>query len=467
MDRIGQIGISWRNGGPEALARFTVPVEERADWLRRFAAQAGTRELVYLATCNRVELVFVGDGERTLTSYRNPFYEALTGERPKPGMAERTFRAWGGEGAAEHLFLIASGLDSARVGEPEITHQVREAYELSRGLGLTGPRLDLLFEEALKVARRVHSRSAIGEGRQSLAEIALDHVRMRLRRTPGAVAVVGVSAMTERCARVLGEAGTPVFVVNRTLERAETLARDTNARARGADPGDRDSNARACAASAEARSLDAFRTAPDPVEAVVLATGAPETVLGYQTLELLAARAPSGEPPLIIDMSIPPDVSPDDARRAGFERIGMDEVLREAEQNRERRLVEAADARAIVDEALLGLRRRMVDRILAPIFAAMQRRFRDTAIDGVERLFGKELAGLGEAERETVRRWAETLARRFAHLPTEGLRGVAFEAGPEAVEAFLAKADESMVKILREAADRTDIPSIPEEEGTA
>jgi glutamyl-tRNA reductase len=446
MDRIGQIGISWRNGGPEALARFTVPAEKRAAWLRRFAAEAGVRELVYIATCNRIELVFVGDGERMLTSYRIPFYEALTGERPKPGVAERTFRAWGGEGAAEHLFLIASGLDSARVGEPEIAHQVREAYELSRGLGLTGPRLDLLFEEALKVARRVHSRSSIGEGRQSLAEIALDHVRNRLRRTPGAVAVVGVSAMTEHCARALREAEAPVYVVNRTLARAEALARDIRA---------------------EARSLDAFTSAPEAVEAVILATGAQEPILAFPDLELLAARAPSGEPPLIMDLSIPPDVSPDEARRAGFERIGMDEVLREAEQNRERRLIEAADARAIVDEALLGLRRRMVNRILSPLFAAMQRRFRDTAIEGVERLFDKELAGLGDEERAVVRRWAETLARRFAHLPTEGLRGVAFEAGPEAVEAFLAKADESMVKILRDAAERTDLPSVPEEEGTA
>lgn len=445
MDRIGQLGISWRNGGPEALVRFTVPAEERGAWLRRFAERTGVREAVYLATCNRVELVFVGDGTRPLAGYRRPFYEQLTGERPQPGVAERTFRAWGGEGAAEHLFLTASGLDSARIGESEIAHQVREAYELSRSLGLTGSRLDLLFEEALKVARRVHTHSAIGEGRQSLAEIALDYVRERLRRTPGPVAVIGVSAMTERCALALRKSGTTVSIINRTLERAQTLALEIGA---------------------EARSLDAFRKNPEMIEAVICATGAPGPVLDRNVLARIAASSPSGEPPLIIDMAVPPDVSPQDAISAGLERIGMEEVLHEAERNRARRLLEAADARTIVDEALPGLRRRMIDRILAPLFTAVQQRFRETALAGVERLLAKDLPQLSGDERETVRRWAEAMARRLAHLPTVGLRGIAYDIGPEAVEAFLARADTSMIDILHEAPEWSDLPAA-EEDGSS
>jgi glutamyl-tRNA reductase len=252
--------------------------------------------------------------------------------------------------------------------------------------------------------------------------------------------------MTERCARTIREDNTCVYVVNRTLERAEALARNIGG---------------------EARVLSVFRTKPDPVEAIVLATGAPHTILEYQDLEHLAARSPSGEPPLIIDLSIPPDVSPGDAEKAGLDRIGMKEVLEEAEKNRERRLLEAEDACKIVDEALIGLRRRLVDRVLSPLFAAVQRRYRQTALEGVERLFRKELSGLSGSEQEALRRWAETLARRFAHLPTAGLRGVAFEIGHQAVEAFLAQADESMVKILRDASRRADITSVSKEEEAA
>ena len=446
MDKIGLIGISWRQGGPEALARFTVPGDRRSDWLQRFAETTGLSEIVYLATCNRIEIVFVNGGETPPADYRAPFFEALVGRKAKPGEAEKVFQIWRGEGAIEHLFLTASGLDSARVGEVEINGQVRDAYELSRKLSLTGPRLDLLFEETFKVARRVHRQSTIGEGRQSLAEIALDHLRKRLKRTPGPVAFIGVSAMTERCARAISSSGTPIYVVNRTFKRAEELAGKIGGEARG---------------------LEDFRVQPDPVEAIILATGAAQKVLGFYDLERLAARTPSGEPPLVIDLAIPPDVLPEDAEKAGLVRIGMTEVLAEADMNRERRLNEAEDALRIVDESLIGLRRRLVDRVLSPLFAAVQRRYRHTALEGVERLFKKELSGLEEKERQAVRRWAETLARRFAHLPTTGLRGVACEFGTDAVEAFLSQADESMIKILREASDRADINSVSKEEEAA
>ncbi len=445
MDRIGLMGISWRQGGPEALARFTVPTEERPDWLRRFARQSGVCELVYLATCNRVEVVLVSDGKTPLASYRAPLFEALVGCKPQPGEAIRALRGWRGEGAAQHLFLVASGLDSARIGETEIAGQVRDAYQLSRALGLTGPRLDLLFEEALKVARRIHAESRVGRGRESLAEIALDHLRERLRRTPGAVAAVGVSIMTERCALSLAEAGERVFVVNRSLEPAMALARRIGG---------------------SARTLDAFRADPDPVEALVLATGAPHAVLERPHLERLAARAPSGEAPLTVDLAIPPDVAPEDARLAGITRVGMEEVIAAAERNRERKRLEAVDASEMVDEALVGLRHRMIDRVLSPLLAAVQRRYRQTALQGVERLFRKELSGLGETERYAVRRWAETLARRFAHLPTTGLRGVAYDVGPAAVDAFLTHADQRMVEVLRESANRPDVLSLSEEEST-
>jgi glutamyl-tRNA reductase len=401
-------------------------------------------ELVYLATCNRVEIAFVTDGERCISKYRRPLFEALIGRCPEPDEAESSFQMWCGEDAAKHLFLIACGLDSARIGECEISGQVRDAYETSRKLGLTGPRLDLVFEEAFKVNRHVHSRSSIGEGRQSLAEIALDYLRERLKRTPGPVAFVGISPMTDRCARAFAGSDTPVYVVNRTLNPAVQLAQEV-----GGTP----------------RTLTEFCESPDPVEAIMLATGSPDSVLKHKHLERLAARTPSGEPPLVVDLAIPPDVCLEDARKAGVTRYGMEDVLQEAEKNRERRLLEAEDARLIVEEAMQGLRRRLLDRILSPLFATLQRRYRKTALEGCERLFRKELSGLGEQEREAVRRWAETLARRFAHLPTAGLRGVAFEFGPGAVEAALAQADDSMIKILREASDQVEVspPSKKEE----
>ena len=105
---------------------------------------------------------------------RRDAFQLLTRRAAAPGEAERRLRAWHGEGAAEHLFLTAAGLDSACVGEIEILGQVRHAQERSLELGLCGPTLGLVFEEALRIAGRVHGGTKLAEGRVSLAEIAVE-----------------------------------------------------------------------------------------------------------------------------------------------------------------------------------------------------------------------------------------------------------------------------------------------------
>lgn len=430
MHRIGVVGISWRHRRSDLLGAFTIPREERPGRVPRLAAALGVRELVYLATCNRVELAFAIDGTTPIAECRRKVFAALAQREPHPGEAEQALRVWQGEGAAEHLFLMTAGLDSARVGESEVTGQVRDAVEEARALGLLGARLETVFTEALKVAKRVRPVTEGRIGRVSLADIALRHVSERLARTPGSVALIGISPMTEQCARSLAAAGTRVIIVNRTPERARALAADVGG---------------------ESRALDAFRSAPDDVEAVVVATGAREPVLSRGDLERLAARASSGEAPLVVDLGVPANVAPEDAAAADVPRVGMDDISEEAAVDRGRVLLEFADARAIVDEALTDLRRHAEERLIGPMIAQMRLRYQRTALEGVERLFERDLAGLGEPERDSIRRWAETLARRFAHVPSVGLRDLAFQAGPSAVEAFFRNSEPELARELQQA----------------
>jgi glutamyl-tRNA reductase len=383
-----------------------------------------------------VEVAFVTDGETPITVCRRRIFAALMGREPRGGEAEQTLRVWQGEGAAEHLFLTAAGLDSARVGESEVAGQVREALDQSRALGLLGPRLEHVFGEALKVAKKVRPVTEGKIGKVSLSEIALRHVEDRLHRSPGAVAVLGVSPMTEQCAEALASRGVPIVVVNRTLEHAVELA----AKVGGI-----------------ARSLEEFRSSPDRVEALIAATGARQPVLVRADLERIAARSGSGESPLVVDLGVPANIGPEDALAADVPRIGMDEISDEAALDRERVLMEFADARAIVDGALTEMRRHAAERLVGPMIAQLRLRYRHTALEGVERLFERELAGVGEAERETIRRWAETLARRFAHVPSVGLRDLVFEVGPSAVATFFGNAEPELARELREAAERSGV----------
>lgn len=438
LEELGIVGISWRQDGSEALARFALPREGRDERLRGFARKAGLAELAYLDTCNRVEIIFArtadaATGNGRQDDIRPLVYELLMGQAPEPGEAERTLKAWHGEGACEHLFLVAAGLDSAALGEVEIVGQVRACRDHSTELGLSGPRVELLFQEALGIAAQVRGATRLGHGRVSLAEVAVEKLRERLERTPGTVALVGVSAMTERTARSLAKAETPLIFVNRTPAKARAAALPW---------------------SAAAMPLADFLRDPPTVEAVLSAAGALEPLLTEPALERIAAKTPSGQAPLLVDMAVPDNIDRRACRKLGLPRIGMDEIVREAQVNREARLIEAAQARELVDEALPRLRDLFAERVYGPLFGALQNRYRHTAREGVRRLLKKDLKGLGDAERQAVETWAEVLARRFAHIPTLGLRGLLHHGPDGSLDAFLAGLDEEFAGELRQALDR-------------
>lgn len=430
LDELGIVGISWRQVGSEALAGYSLPEDARDAGLASFARSHGLAEVAYVETCNRVEVVFADAVGTPARDLRAAVLELLTGSSCEPGEAERTLWAWRGEGACEHLFLVAAGLDSAAVGEVEIAGQVRLAHDRARASGLCGARLALLFEEAGRIAAAVRTTTGLGEGSVSLAEVAVGHIRRRLARTPGTVALIGVSPMTERAALSLAKDDVPLTVVNRTEDKARELADRFGGRH---------------------SSLDAFCRAPGPVEALLCATGSAETVLDAEALARISAAANSGEPPLAIDMAVPADIDAEACSRLGVPRIGMDNIVHEAEANRSARLLAAADARAQVDAALPRLRDKVVDRIYGPMFGALQEHYQETASEAVERLL--KTVGDDDVDAEAIDAWAKSLARRMAHLPTVGLKGL-LRYGPEgSLDAFLRGLDPERRNLLRSVVD--------------
>ena len=154
-------------------------------------------------------------------------------------------------------------------------------------------------------------------------------------------------------------------------------------------------------------------------------------------------------------MAVPPDIDKRACKELHLKCLSMDDIIHEAESNRQARLMEAAQARQRVDNALLRLHDQFAERAYGPLFGALQNRYRHTARMGVNRLLSKELKGLGAAEREAIETWAEVLARRFAHIPTLGLRGLLHYGPDGSLEAFLEGLDAEFADELRQALNRS------------
>ena len=417
MHQIGVVGLSYRHAGIDEVARLSIPKGDLEPRLRALREALGVAELLYLGTCNRVELLFATHDGDSAGDLRDPALEQLTGRRSEPGQAARLLRAWAGESALEHVLLLACGLDSAQAGEREIAGQLRASWATARAAGTSGPLLDRLVGESLAMANRVRRLQTETQA-PSLADLAAARVLEHLNARRDVVALIGVSPMTRRCGLTLHRAGVPLLIVNRSLAPAAELAASVGGRA---------------------VLLEQFRSQPHPVAALVLAAGGGELVLDASALQLLAAQSGRGNT-LAIDFGVPPNVDPEDARDTGIVRIGMSELVQEVQEQRATELLRLAPVRAAIDERLARLREEMATRAIGPKLAELREAFERIAADELERALTAELRGLTEAQRAAIGHLTSRLARRLAHLPIAGMRAAAAHAAPEAIEAFFDEA---------------------------
>lgn len=433
MQQVGLVGLSYRHAGSGHIAGFALSREELPQRLPSLRAALGVDELVYLSTCNRVELVFaVGEG-REAQDCRAQIFRSLTGREPAAGEARSVLRAWTGEAAIEHLFLVACGLDSAQAGEREIAVQLRAAWEAARLAGTCAATLDHVIGEALAMSNRVQQLAA-GARAPSLADIAVEQMRRHLGADPYAVALVGVSPMTRRAGEQLSRAGVPLLLVNRTPAVAEQFASELNARLRENSAADRQIAAPPIAIA----SLEEFKARPRPVAGVMAAAAASAAIL--DTFALMNLRRAAPRAPLLVDFGLPPNIDPPASKAAGLERIGMDELIEAAQEQRISQLMRLAPVRAAIDDRLARLRSQLAARSIGRQLAGLREDFERIASSEMERLLGEGLQDLSAAQKEQLQRFATTIARRLAHLPLAGMRAAAEHASAEVIEAFFREA---------------------------
>ena len=415
MNRLALIGAYYKTAGVEKLGQLALPKADLEQRLAGIAQAAGVAELAYIGTCNRIEFMVADKDPVAVQACRDRIGELL-GENT--GEARKIFRAWAGEGAIEHLFLVAAGLDSAQAGEREIYAQVRLAWTTARAAGTCGPQLDYIFNEALKAAQDVHQQASRPANAESLSGFAVRRVNAHLAGDMGRVALVGISPMTRQCGRVLAAQGLSLIVVNRTLETAQEFAAEIGG---------------------EAVTLEVFKADPGVVDAVVTAVGGAEPVLDMAAAAKMAANAPS-RGVVIVDLGVPPNVDPAVGSIERIHRIGMDSVIAEAAAGRNQRLGELASARLIIDEHLDRLRRDYAVREAAPMIQMMGNHYQALAAESMKRL----PRGKNGEDTEALRQWAESFARKLAHAPIKGLRVLAAEAGPQAVQAYMRGVEEAL-----------------------
>ena len=295
---------------------------------------------VVLSTCNRFEAYIEVDEPVTAAGAVGveAVLEAIEQAAGIPASElDGAYVVHSGRRVAEHLFAVASGLESVVPGEGEIAGQVRRALKTAHEEGTASPDLERLFQRASQAQRKVKNVTAIGRAGRSLVRLALELADSRIADwSAERVLLVGTGAYAAVTLATLRERGATNISVHSPSGRAELFAKKHD-----------------ITAVAEA---DYARVATGSSLLITCTNAAEEPVLGPQHLQAPAAPvaggcpmgAPSAASQLVIDLGMPRNVDPAVANLEGIALLDLDTIRLHAPLEE----LQATDAaRSVVREA--------------------------------------------------------------------------------------------------------------------
>lgn len=393
------VGLNHRTVPLELLERMTVPAERLPKALADLVSRENITEAVVLSTCNRTEIYAtaeryhgaMADVRNSLAEITHVEFEAFTDH----------LYAYHDAAAVAHLFSVASGLDSAVLGESEVLGQVRQAWESATAEGAAGSGLYMLFRHALEVGKRARTETGIGRSMTSVSSAAVALAGERLGSLEGRrVLVLGAGEMGEGMAVSLAGAGVAeVLVANRTPERARAVAERIGGRA---------------------VTLSELPEVLVGVDVLLTSTGATSVMVEHGEVEDVVARR-VGRELLIIDVAVPRDVDPAAAELPGVTLLDMDDLRAFADQGLAERRREATRARDIVDEEVARFRDASTARRVAPVITSLRQQAEVLRRAELDRL-GRNL---GPEEREALDALTKSVVAKLLHEPTIRLKDAA------------------------------------------
>jgi glutamyl-tRNA reductase len=283
-------------------------------------------EVLLYTTCNRVELVCVTDDPEAAGARVRTFFSGHPEFTPA-ALKESFYLHWDQE-AVQHLFRVASSLDSMVVGEPQVLGQVKAAYRTATEHQATGPILNRLLHKAFSVAKRVRGETGIGDRAVSVSYAAVTLGRKIFGDLSGKnVLLLGAGEMAELALEHLrGQGAAKISVANRTLSRGVRLAERFGG---------------------EAVSLEELETQLLTADILISSTGAGDFLLTRDQVRAVMRRRRQ-KPLFLIDIAVPRDLDPTLNELDNVYLYNIDDLQEVAEQGLKHRQQEAAKAERLV-----------------------------------------------------------------------------------------------------------------------
>jgi glutamyl-tRNA reductase len=403
VNDIKAIAITHKHFDLQQIGQFHIAPEERAERLAKVKAELGLEELMYISTCNRVELVF------TLPHFLCPgvttnVLKALIPSMEEEQLREVAYKAerYNGTETADHLLKVASSIDSLVVGEREIITQLRKAYEECAAMHLTGDTLRLLISQCVKTAKEVYTNTDLSKKPVSVVSLAWEEFRHYGIQSNQHILLIGAGQVIRNFAKFLHENEyRNVTVVNRSAARAEEFIGTFNY---------------------NFLLLSELNEYKNGFDALVTCTASDNAIINSELYASLLNGDTAQK--LVIDLALPADIDAQVVQAFDVCYVGMNQIQEKAAANIQFREQALEDCKPIIASGLSAFEKnfqvRRIERAMNSIPETIKE-IKETAMGSV---FAKDLEHLDENSREVLQKIMDYMEKKYISIPMKMAREV-------------------------------------------
>jgi glutamyl-tRNA reductase len=385
----------------------TLNIPETPKFSRELLDGGLCQECVVLQTCHRVEIFFVASESKNGSVKK----KALKLWSVKTGVSldliKKAVQVFHGKAALQHLFYLASGLESVILGEDQVLGQVRSAWLAAKADGTTGFILDKAFLKAINVGRKVRNETTINEGSVSISSAAVDLAQQEFGDLASRKAlIIGAGEAGTLAAEALKDkALSEIIIANKTYEKGAALAGKISGQAIQFD--------------------DALATIPY-VDLVITAVSVTDPLFSQDQFSTIAEKLEAEKQILLIDISQPRAFEEEIGSLEGISLKTIDDLKKVVSSNLKNRMLEGEKSKTIIDKELQNFEREMSELVAQPIITDMFRKWEEIR----QRELARAIRKMQETDKRKLMildRFSRELTERIAQTPVNQLRIAALD----------------------------------------
>lgn len=388
------VGLNYKTAPVEVREKFSITEEALAEAMRALQNEKSILENVIVSTCNRTEVYAVVDQLHTGRHYIKQFL-ANWFNMPVSEFENHLYIRENDQ-SMQHLFKVTSGIDSMVLGETQILGQVKHSFLEAQQIGTTGTLFNRLFKQSVTFAKKAHGETAIGENAVSVSYAAVELAKKifnTLDKTH--VAILGAGKMGELAMENLYGSGVgKVTVVNRTMEKAETLADKFQG---------------------TAKSMQELQCTLLEADILITSTGAKDYVIDYDLMRYVE-KMRKGKPLFMVDIAVPRDIDPKISELQSVFLYDIDDLQGIVEANLAERERAANEITQMIDTEIHEFKDWMGTLGVVPVISALRQKAATIQAETMQSIENK-MPNLTDRERKILSKHTKSIVNQLLKEP--------------------------------------------------